>query len=87
MKPTVEFGTRKCLEITGDAICEQYQCNNPATCLTRVSGFKVYACKEHHPCEKDGKEKDRMKYIESLNIRGKKVKGFKDEFEPGDMED
>ena len=33
------------------SVCEQYNCRELATCATRVSGFAVYACGNHHICD------------------------------------
>ena len=42
----------KCTNIEG-RMCDQFGCPKPATCRTRVSGFLVNACKEHHACDKE----------------------------------
>lgn len=45
----------RCQPITREKrMCNQERCVLQATCVTRISGFIVRACKKHHVCDLNG---------------------------------
>lgn len=45
-------------------MCGQYNCTEPASCLTRISGFDVTACKKHHACDHSDKSIPKEKDVQ-----------------------
>lgn len=46
----------RCRKPDEGRLCRQITCVNAAVCLTEISGFPVYACAEHHCCDRKRKE-------------------------------
>lgn len=40
-----------CQKLSETRMCANENCMAAATCITRVSGFRVAACQRHHDCD------------------------------------